>query len=229
MAPRNHKRRPYVIRLVHARWRLFFSATIGLVSIFLLPHDWRLVTRMLVGWDIGISLYIALCAWMFARCDTNHIREQSARQDEGRYMIPLATVGAALASVAAIFIELRTAAGSPTNEPRLLALGVVTILLSWTFIHTIFTLHYAHEYYAVHRGQGRGLKFPGDGKTGYLDKPGYWDFVYFSFVIGMTSQVSDVAVSSNAMRKIVSAHGMVAFIFNVALLALTINIAASAM
>jgi uncharacterized membrane protein len=223
MANQKHKHRPYIIRLVRARWRLFFSASIGLVSIFLLPGDWRLVTRMLVGWDIGISLYIALCAWMFARCDTNHIREQSARQDEGRYMIPLATVGAALASLAAIFIELRTAAGSPTNEPRLLALGVVTILLSWTFIHTIFTLHYAHEYYAMHRVKTHGLKFPGG------EKPGYWDFVYFSFVIGMTSQVSDVAVTSSSMRNIVAAHGMVAFIFNVALLALTINIAASAM
>jgi len=223
MAKLNHQRRTFVVRLVRARWRLFLSATIGLVSIFLLPGDWRLVTRMLVGWDIGISLYIVLCVWMFVRCDTSHIRAQSALQDDGRYMIPLATVGTALASLAAIFVELRTAAGSPTHEPRLLALGVVTILLSWTFIHTIFTLHYAHEYYAMHRVKTHGLKFPGG------ENPGYWDFVYFSFVIGMTSQVSDVMVTSSAMRHIVAAHGMVAFVFNVALLALTVNIAASAM
>ena len=174
MANRNRKHRPYIIRLVRARWRLFFSAAIGLAVILLLRHwpsEFRLVTSMLVGWDIGISLYIALCAWMFAQCDTNHIREQSARQDEGRYMISLATVGTALASVAAIFIELRTAVGGPARDPLLLALGVVTILLSWTFIHTIFTLHYAHEYYAKHRGVGGGLKFPGG------EKPGYWDFV----------------------------------------------------
>ena len=113
--------------------------------------------------------------------------------------------------------------GTSTRDPRLLALAIVTILLSWTFIHTIFTLHYAHEYYADRRGNRRGLDFPGD------EKPGYWDFVYFSFVIGMTSQVSDVCVTSSNIRQIVAAHGLVSFVYNVALLALTINIAASAM
>jgi uncharacterized membrane protein len=223
MALRNHKQRPYPMRIVRARWRLFLSAAIGVISIFLLPGEWRLVTRMLVGWDIGIAVYIALCVRMFILSDPNHIRRQSALHDEGRFAIAFATVGTALASVAAIFIELRTAVGSATHDPLLLAFGVVTILLSWTFIHTIFTLHYAHEYYAMHRVKTHGLKFPGG------EKPGYWDFVYFSFVIGMTSQVSDVAVTSSSMRNIVAAHGAVSFIFNVALLALTINIAASAM
>ncbi len=224
MAKPSPRRAPYPVRIVRGHWRLFLSALIGLAAIVLTQHfDWRLVTRMLVGWDIGVTLYIAMCLWIFVTCDTDRIRRQSVLQDEGRYVIPLLTVSAAIASVAAIFIELRTAAGSATRDPLLLSLGIVTILLSWTFIHTIFTLHYAHEYYAPHRGTTHGLKFPGGGK------PGYWDFAYFSFVIGMTAQVSDVMVTSTAMRRIVAAHGLVAFIFNVALLALTVNIASSAM
>jgi uncharacterized membrane protein len=208
---------------MRARWRLLLSALIGLVAIVLMPGDLRFVTRMLIGWDIGVGLYIGLCLWMFSHYDMSHIRRQSVLQDEGRYVIPVLTVSAALASLAAILIELRTATGGATREPLALALAVVTILLSWTFIHTIFALHYAHEFYTGRHGQGGGLEFPGG------EKPTYWDFVYFSFVIGMTSQVSDVAVSSSTIRQTVAAHGFVSFVFNVALLALTINIAASAM
>jgi uncharacterized membrane protein len=94
-------------------------------------------------------------------------------------------------------------------------------LLSWAFIHTIFALHYAHEFYD--EDIGGGLAFPG-GET----EPDYWDFVYFSFVIGMTSQVSDVGVTHKEIRRTVAAHGVVSFVFNAALLALTVNIAASA-
>jgi uncharacterized membrane protein len=213
------------LRLIRTRWRLFLSGAIGagFVAVFALTTDWRLVTSMLVGWDIGVGLYLVLCFWMFTVCDRDHIRRQSALQDEGRYMIPILTVSAALASLAAILVELRTTAGHTTRDPLLLTLAAVTILLSWTFIHTIFTLHYAHEYYADREGTRHGLNFPGD------QKPGYWDFVYFSFVIGMTSQVSDVCVTSSEIRQIVAAHGLVSFVYNVALLALSINIAASAL
>lgn len=222
--PRHRPRKPpRLLRLVKARWRLFLSALVGLLFIALMPGDWRLVTRMLIGWDIGVGLYLLLCFWMFGHCDRDHIRRQSVREDAGRFAIPILTIGAALASIAAILIELRTATGGATRDPFILALAFVTILFSWAFIHTIFALHYAHEYYAAPHIQGRGLEFPG------AQKPGYWDFVYFSLVIGMTSQVSDVAVSSSTIRQTVAAHGFVSFVFNVALLALTINIAASAM
>jgi uncharacterized membrane protein len=223
---RHHRQLPWLLRLVRARWRLFLSGAIGLlilVLLMLVPNEWRIVTRMLVGWDVGVGLYILLCVWMFSHCGRDHIRYESSRQDEGRFLIPLLTVSAALASIAAILIELRTTTGTATRDPFILALAFVTILFSWTFIHTIFALHYAHEFYSERHGQGGGLEFPG------RQKPGYWDFVYFSFVIGMTAQVSDVMVSSSTIRQTVAAHGFVSFVFNVALLALTINIAASAM
>jgi uncharacterized membrane protein len=223
---RDHRKLPWLLRLVRARWRLFLSAGIGLIVIgvlMLVPNEWRIVTRFLIGWDIGVGLYITLCAYMFSHCGREHIRYESSRQDEGRFLIPILTVSAALASIAAILVELRTATGSATRDPFILALAFGTILFSWAFIHTIFTLHYAHEYYSERRGRGGGLEFPG------TEKPGYWDFAYFSLVIGMTAQVSDVMVSSSRIRQTVAAHGFVSFIFNVALLALTINIAASAM
>ncbi len=97
----------------------------------------------------------------------------------------------------------------------------MTIGLSWAAIHTTFALHYAHEYY---RGTVGGLAFPGDGK----EEPDYWDFVYFSFVIGMTAQVSDVGITDRIIRRTATVHGIVSFVFNTALLALTINIVAGA-
>jgi uncharacterized membrane protein len=99
---------------------------------------------------------------------------------------------------------------------------MLTIALSWAFTHTIFALHYAHEFYSENDGPPGGLQFPGS------EDPDYWDFVYFSFVIGMTSQVSDVAIRSKPIRRIVAAHGVISFVFNVALLSLTVNIAAGA-
>lgn len=219
----DHRMLPVPLGFISVRWRLFLSACVGLLTIVLVPGDLRYVTRMLIGWNIGVALYILLCAWMFSHCGSSHIRRQSSLQDVGRFAIPVFTVGAALASLAAILIELRTATGSATREPLTLALAFLTILFSWTFIHTIFTIHYAHEFYSERHGQGGGLKFPGG------QKPNYWDFVYFSFVIGMTAQVSDVMVSSSKIRQTVAAHGFVSFVFNVALLALTVNIAASAM
>ena len=100
-------------------------------------------------------------------------------------------------------------------------LAGVTIFLSWVFVHVIFALHYAHEFYDMHAPGG--LAFPGE------HEPDYWDFIYFSFVIGMTSQVSDVTVTGQRLRRVVAAHGVLSFVFNVALLALSINLAASAL
>jgi len=181
--------------------------------------DWRLATRLLVGWDIHVGLYLALVAHLMSACDVHHIRVRAANEDEGQLTLLVLTVTAALASLGAIVAELGSSAGT-TRRPSHVALAVLTILLSWAFIHTIFALHYAHEFYDD--TDGGGLAFPGGDP-----EPDYWDFAYFSFVIGMTSQVSDVSVTSQRIRRTVTAHGVVAFAFNAALLALSVNIAAS--
>jgi uncharacterized membrane protein len=220
--PQSHRRMPKPVRIVRARPRLFISALIGLIIAALCPSDWRIATRLLVGWDLGLALYLGLALRMMAVAEVRHIRMRAKLQDEGQFTILALTATAALASLGAI-IALLGMSGQDNREPIHLLLGVVTILLSWTFTHVMFALHYAHEFYDQNGGKGGGLIFPGD-----LHEPDYWDFVYFSFVIGMTSQVSDVAITCRPIRHTVSAHGIISFFFNVTLLALTVNIAASA-
>jgi uncharacterized membrane protein len=218
------------IRIERRRPRLFLATLLGLGVALLLPAEWRGVTRALTGWDIGVGLYLVLAARLMWNSDANHIRLRAAIQDETRITILVLVVASALASLLAILAELSGA----NRQPAQLALAGMTILLSWIFMHTIFALHYAHDFYSENASdksahtaekttKGSGLSFPGE------PTPDYWDFVYFSFVIGMTSQVSDVAVTSRPLRRLVAAHGVVSFLFNVTLLALLVNIAASAL
>jgi len=206
------------VRAVRSRPRLFLAILLGAAIGALLPADWRIATRALAAWDVALGLYLILAFRLMANCDVNRIKRRAALQDEGRLTILVLVVASALASLLAILAEL----GGANRHPAHLALAAVTILLSWSFTHTIFAIHYAHEYYGENAHKGGGLNFPGEAP------PDYWDFVYFSFVVGMTSQVSDVAVTSSALRRLVAAHGVVSFIFNATLLALTVNIAASA-
>jgi len=218
------RRMPWVVRVVHVRPRMFTSCAIGLVllvALHVLTH-WRPTTRLLVAWDVWAALYLVLVYHMMAASDIDRIRERAKQEDEGQIVILALTAGSALASLAAIVAELGLSVGGRgVRHADQLLLAIGTIVLSWALIHTIFALHYAHEYYDEQGG--RGLLFPGGD-----EHPDYWDFVYFSFVVGMTSQVSDVGVTSKEMRRAVAAHGIVAFMFNAALVALTVNIAASA-
>jgi uncharacterized membrane protein len=212
---------PRIVRVVRARPRLFLTAVLGIVIGLALPSDWRTTTRLLIAWDSGVALYLVLAVAAMAKADVARIRRRAALLDEDRVPFHILTAAAALASLGAIVAELGTK--ETGRDPAHLALAVVTIALSWAFIHTIFALHYAHEYYIESRYEDGGLAFPGK------EQPDYWDFVYFSIVIGMTSQVSDVAVTAKAIRRTVAVHGVISFFFNAALLALTVNIAASAL
>ena len=176
--------------------------------------------RLLAGWNAGAILYLLLLYVRFARTSAGDIRRHAVDEDEGSLVILVLTVAAALASIAAIVAELGTSQGAARTALQLL-LATITIVLSWTLIHTIFALHYAHEFYGS-GGKAGGLDFPGK------EAPDYWDFVYFSFVIGTTAQVSDVEVVSRDIRRAVTAHSIVSFFYNASLLALLVNIAASA-
>jgi uncharacterized membrane protein len=212
---------PRIVRVMRARPRLILAAVLGVVIGLVLPSEWRATTRLLVTWDVGVGLYLALAFQAMANADIARIRRRAAMLDEDRVPFLILTAGAALATIGAIVAELGDK--ETARAPAHIGLAVVTIALSWAFIHTIFALHYAHEFYIENRYEDGGLAFPGK------EQPDYWDFVYFSLVIGMTSQVSDVAVTAKAIRRTVLAHGVVSFFFNVALLALTVNIAASAL
>jgi uncharacterized membrane protein len=210
---------PKPVRVVYSRPRTFVSILIGLAAFFLLPGSLRLVTRLLVSWDMFAGVYLVLAYIMMARCGLAYIRRNAVLQDDGRFLILLVTALGAFASIAAIVAELDAAHRSGPD----LALATATIALSWAAVHTTFALHYAHDFY---RGaKPGGLQFPSGDEDDHAD---YWDFVYFSFVIGMTAQVSDVGITDKTIRRTATAHGIISFFFNTALLALMVNIAASA-
>ena len=223
-SPNYPRRPPRFIRIIWTRPRLFISIALGVIAAAILfaTTDWRSATKLLVGWDIGVGLYLVLAVHLIARSDLHRLKRRAANQDEGSTAILFLTIAAAIASLGAIFAELGTVEGAK-REPAQLILATATVVMSWAFIHSIFALHYAHEFY----GEGRdrkigGMTFPDD------QEPDYWDFTYFAFTIGMCAQVSDVTVSSKSIRRTVLLHSVISFLFNAALLALTVNIAASA-
>ncbi|MBN8993266.1 MAG: DUF1345 domain-containing protein [Rhizobiales bacterium] len=213
------RKKPVLFRLIYGRPRTFFAIAVGIVAFFLLPGSLRLVTRLLIGWDIFAAVYLVLVFTMVIRSGLRHIRRNAVLQDDGRFLILLMTALGAFASIAAIVFEL----GASNRSAPGLALATVTIVLSWAAVHTVFSLHYAHEYYRG--GKPGGLQFPSGDQHEDAD---YWDFVYFSFVIGMTAQVSDVGITDKIIRRTATVHGIISFVFNTALVALMVNIAASA-
>jgi uncharacterized membrane protein len=216
------KRHPWIVRFLHFHIRLVAAFVIGLVFYFVLPGSWSWITRLLAGWNVGMVIYVGAVAVMMLRTTDHAPRQRAATQeDEGAVAILVLIVAAAAVSLGAIFAELGQVQSDDATYGYHVALAVSTALLSWTFTHTIFALHYAYDFY----GEGQracGLKFPDD------DKPDYWDFIYFSFVIGMTFQVSDVQITNKGIRRLVTAHGFVSFLFNTTVIALTINMASKA-
>ncbi|HEV2673469.1 MAG TPA: DUF1345 domain-containing protein [Aliidongia sp.] len=209
--------------------RLLASAGLGIVVGLLLPAAWPLSLRMIAGWDVAAGLYLALAWLMMMRADTAHIRAHARGDDESRWVILLMCAGAATTSLGAIVSLLGDFKDLPAADraPHL-ALGVFTILVSWFFLHTVFTVHYAHEFYGnTSEGGGKpaargGFAFPGNAKAW-----SYLDFAYYSFTIGMTAQTSDIAVTTTGMRRLTLAHAILTFFFNTVILAFSVNIAAS--
>lgn len=170
---------------------------------------------LLTGFDVGIVGYLVATAWDTLRLDATALQARVRALDEGRRPWVVLGIGLMLTAVVlvALVVELKA-----RSEPSALAMGLAlgSLLLSWLFFNVLFALHYADVYY---NGTG-GLNFPES------IEPDGFDFLYFAFVIGMTFQVSDVAVVTATMRRRVLAHGMVAFVFNVVIVALSVNMAA---
>jgi uncharacterized membrane protein len=207
-------------RLWHLHARLFLSAAFGVAfTLILLAAPWPMPARVLIGWNSGVALYLALAYRATAHASVANIRRRAAINDEGAIAVLVLTTAAALASLAAVLVEL-----GHTPQAYRIVLGIGTILLSWTFMHAIFALHYAHQFYGG-TGSKRtgGLIFPGD------EDPDYWDFLYYALVVAMTAQVSDVQITNKSIRRLTTVHGVISFFFNVTVLALTINIVSALM
>jgi uncharacterized membrane protein len=205
--------------------RLGYGAIAG-VAFWLVPWPLSGIARGLAAWSFGTAVYLALAWWLAQAFDAQRTRARSQSLDQPNVLIlvvMLTAVGVCVAAITMLLQQVKDLAG--TERAGHIALGVLALATSWLLIHTIYAFHYAHRYYQTEMQKtvaGPGLDFPGE-----LD-PDYFDFLYFSFVIGMTSQVSDVQVTSRDMRRITLVHGVLAFAFNMLVLALSINVVAGA-
>ncbi|MEE1612936.1 DUF1345 domain-containing protein [Microvirga sp. CF3016] len=202
------------------RPRLLGSALATLLVFAVLPSSWPVNSRMLVAWDIGVACYLLLAWTMALRSSTAQMQERAAQEDESAVVVLALTLAASVASLAAIAVELTNIqANRPDQQGFHLTIAGLTILCSWFFVHTIYAIHYAHEYYGD-KGERQGLSFPGKGQ------PDYWDFLYFSFNLGAAAQTSDVVIVSKRMRRLALAHTILSFLFNTTILALAVNVGA---
>jgi len=206
--------------------RLALALVVAALIYLLQPGSIGWHTRIVASWDAGALAYLGFAWTLIAQADAKSTRAHALGQDQSGYVIFLFVVGASCASIVAIGFVVGVIRGLPFwNRAWHLALTIAALLSAWLLIQTVFAFHYARRYYAAPRGEpaaGPALNFPGG------REPDYADFAYYSFVVGMTSQVSDVTVASRSMRQLTMIHGVLAFLFNIAVLALSINIIASA-
>jgi uncharacterized membrane protein len=229
LKPPTTPRRRRLAQTAHVYWKLIISAAVGVLLwaalhwgiINTLQDEPRRVIQFLAAWNAAIVVYLALAAWVVARHEHSHMRALFVEEDVGAALILAAVLAVAAVSVVAIFSGLGTGNKANRLSP---VLAMLSIVLSWIFVHTIFAFHYAHEYYGEDDGKQKGgLLFPKADEQKKAAPPEYGDFLYFSFVIGMTFQVSDVQITSRSLRRLVLVHGVVSFFYNVAVLALMVN------
>ncbi|SMC28247.1 Uncharacterized membrane protein [Andreprevotia lacus DSM 23236] len=199
------------------RW-LWLAACCGLIGIGLSPGP--LLTRSLLGWNIGAWLYLALEWHTMLGASVERIRQVAHEQDESAGTVLAVVTLGCLACLLAICFELAGNKGHALTAGSL-ALTGATLLSTWLLLPTVFAVHYAHLFYQ-HNAQARPLQFPDTGC-----EPVYWDFLYVSFTIALAAQTADVAITSTRARRLVLAQSMLAFVFNMSILGLSINVGAS--
>ena len=203
----------------------FYVAIVAGVLVWIVA--WRLGWAIppVLGGDAFFIIYLAFVAAMRARMSPDDLRRHASEEDEGILVIVLLAVAAIVFSLVAIFALLNQG-GQPGTWQLICA--IASVPLGWLTLHTIAAFHYAHLYYApaderpaadTSPSDAGGLQFPGD------EAPGAWDFLYYSFVVGMTAQVSDVQVLTREMRRLTLAHGVLSFFYNTVLIALAVNVA----
>jgi len=211
-----------------AHQRLIYGALAGVV-VAVVPLPLATPTHGLLAWCIGAMVYLVLSWWLAVAFDAPRTRERAQAQDQPGGVLFMLMVLSAFASIAAIALMLQHVKDlSAMQRYGHLALSMAALAASWLLIQTVFAFRYAHVYYqpqdlgsdsGAHVG---GLEFPGK------LAPDYFDFLYYAHVVGMTSQVSDVVVTSRVMRHLTLLHSVTAFAFNMLVLALSINLVAGA-
>lgn len=208
---------------LHAIHKIIICLVIAIVVYLVVDlENINPITRIMIGWD-AFSLCMIVMSWITFKITTpTEIRKQAGIQDSSRLAIFIITLIATFAGFSAVLLLLITK--SRVTESVDVPVAILGMLFSWFLVHTIFAMRYAHIYYGDHETKpdipAGGLDFPAD------HKPDYHDFAYFSFVLGMTFQVSDVSITSKRLRKLALLHGIISFGFNTIIVALTINVIA---
>jgi uncharacterized membrane protein len=207
--------------LVFNHIKLWAAAVAGIGVASLMPAGWSVISRVLIGWNAGILVLVPLVILWARRLDAKQLRARYEEDDPTGPMILLAVVAASLLSVIAIVALLSTVkqvtAGVRAGH---ILLACMTIVDSWLLVHTMFTMHYADMYYSVEGDSPPPLSFP------QTPDPVFWDFVYFSFTIAVACQTADVSTRQTAIRRAVTVHSIISFVFNVSILGFAINVSA---
>ena len=178
---------------------------------------------VMAGFDIAATVFLLAMAPLLRQGEAHQIRAHAKQNDANRAVLLAVTGATTLVVLVAVFKEVQGAKGDGTDHAAA-ALLVATLALAWLFSNTVYALHYAHLYYGDANGQpgdDKGIDFP------QCDEPDYWDFVYFSFTLGMTFQTSDVDITARRVRRVTIGHCLAAFVFNLGVLAFTINVLGS--
>lgn len=212
-----------LIPFVKRHPRLTFALALGVCGALVIPGSGRLATRFLIAWSIAAWSYVLLMGWLMMRASPARVRTLAEREDPSAVVVLALVSITALASLAAIVLELASVKQLAFAE-RLIhyAVAASTLFGSWLLVNMVFTFHYAHMFYRS-PANNRPLRFPEDPNG----MPDYWDFLYFSFTIAVAAQTSDVSLTSRPMRKAVLAQSVLCFLFNVAIIGMSVNVAAS--
>ncbi len=206
------------IRHLRRRPRFSLSAVIFLtLAGVLLACGMSPSRSLLLAFDVAAAVFLAATALMFSRVTPVLLRSIAAEQDEGRWGFLWIGVVVSLVALVALSVELDASKSGGLVE---IFLAGTSLLLSWLFMNTVFALHYAHDFYRGAVDAKARLEFPGE------EDPDYWDFAYFAVVIGMTFQVSDVQICDRSIRHVALAQSVIAFFFNVIIIAISVNIVA---
>ncbi|MBH8568556.1 DUF1345 domain-containing protein [Microvirga sp. STS02] len=216
-------------RAMDVRWRLALAIIVGVAAALLAPHLLGTLARVVVGWVGFAATDLALIILGMWQADTDDIRRVAASEDLPRTQAFVLVVGAAMASLGAVVGLMGSLKGLSKDLREVhVILSVAAVVLAWTLVHLVFTLRYAHSYYDADEDTGLdtgGLVFPDDQGQDKGPKltPNYVDFAYFSFIIGMTAQTADIGIGNRGLRAAALLHGLIAFIFNTVIVALTIG------
>ncbi|SHN45749.1 DUF1345 domain-containing protein [Chitinophaga sp. CF418] len=214
----------FFVRL-HPIHRILISAGMaGLVFLLIQAASLTPLIRIVLLWDVFALAYNITCWFVFFNRSVEEIRKYARKEDGSRIFVFIVILLACFASMLMVTLLMISNESRETDKLLYVPVAIAGILFSWGMVHTMFAFHYAHIYYDDDEDklakQAGGLEFPEE------PEPDYVDFAYFSFVVGMTFQVSDVQISDRKLRRIALMHGLLAFILNTFVVALTINLVA---